>query len=400
MEWRKKLSPGAKETTDIVISIVFVTTLIAFIINQPVLFMVTGLLVSYILVSTLYDKKIGDQLHLHNKKTEIRLFPKEVGEIELNLHHNSHLPIINGQLTFTLNYNVKPINKKFIVKEDEEETKCQVPFSIYKKGLTTIKIPIKAIKRGTTKVQHIEIQFPHIVNFHHITLHFHKPYLTEIIVYPEQTIVHGLNDRRQRAIGEETSPYSLYEDTLYPIGTRGYVPTDSFSRIHWKATARKQSLQTKVYERSQNTSTAVIVNISETSHLGNRYVSPHLEELLSITRYVSQTLLQNGTPTTLFINAKKLGFPPYRSFQFVNGKQDIQVMLECLARIKPAELVTNPVTMAYDIIWKKTGPIHYVFIGTWETEFPHIQQQVKQNDGQMTLVHHEDGETILKGIRT
>ena len=49
-------------------------------------------------------------------------------------------------------------------------------------------------------------------------------------------------------------------------GVREYLPGDNFRHIHWKATARRQELQTKQFEPSASRPLAIFINIRTFNH--------------------------------------------------------------------------------------------------------------------------------------
>ncbi|NLT34734.1 MAG: DUF58 domain-containing protein [Gaiellales bacterium] len=70
----------------------------------------------------------------------------------------------------------------------------------------------------------------------------------EIIVYPRlleprQVMLPSLNP-----VGDSVSANRVFEDPSRTVGIRDYSPGDSLRRIHWKATARRSSLQVRIFE--------------------------------------------------------------------------------------------------------------------------------------------------------
>src|SRR5262249_20412066 len=71
-----------------------------------------------------------------------------------------------------------------------------------------------------------------------------------IIVYPRLYTLPELGLPAERPFGERRGFDRLFEDPARPSGLRDYRPGDSLRRIDWKASARSQALQSRVYEPS------------------------------------------------------------------------------------------------------------------------------------------------------
>jgi uncharacterized protein (DUF58 family) len=71
-----------------------------------------------------------------------------------------------------------------------------------------------------------------------------------IMVLPKVIALSGYDIASKRPIGEVRMTYRLYEDPTRISGVREYIPGDPLQRVHWRATARTGTLQSKVYEPS------------------------------------------------------------------------------------------------------------------------------------------------------
>jgi uncharacterized protein (DUF58 family) len=68
-----------------------------------------------------------------------------------------------------------------------------------------------------------------------------------LVVFPRVRPLSDLGIRPEDPFGVRRSPRRLYEDPLLPSGVRDYRPEDGFRRIHWPASARSGSLQSRVF---------------------------------------------------------------------------------------------------------------------------------------------------------
>ena len=84
-------------------------------------------------------------------------------------------------------------------------------------------------------------------------------YLT---IYPRLFAIPPLRIPSNRPIGEARSTKRIYEDATRIVGVRDYLPGDSLSKIHWKASAHSGSLATKLCEPSSSVEVHMILNLA------------------------------------------------------------------------------------------------------------------------------------------
>lgn len=88
------------------------------------------------------------------------------------------------------------------------------------------------------------------------------PTLNWLIVYPRVLPIEELGLPPKDPFGEIKAQQRIFEDPSRTIGVRDHHPDDGFRRVHWKATARKQKLQVKVYEPTTSFTLVTFVNVA------------------------------------------------------------------------------------------------------------------------------------------
>jgi len=337
MQWKKEFGGNLRGTYDMLITICLLMAVLAFFTNKPNVFLVVGVVFAFVFLSKMYDKYIGHGISLVNKRRTYRMFPGDEVEMDLRLKNSSWLPIINGKLQFYARNVIQ--NDRFFTVAHRKVNLYEIPLSIVNKGDAYVTMKVEAEKRGVTRMNGIEYHFPHLMSFENITLILRDFYRTEFIVYPTPLPVKGLEERFHVTIGSQRTTFSPFEDQLSPVGTRDYLPSDPFHRINWKASARTQSLQTKVYERVHDITWVFVINISESTRLKNTYLSPHIEKILSYVTYMCQFATEKGYAYEIHINARKAGSPPYFYLHEGEGKEHLRWALEFLARVNTDELI-------------------------------------------------------------
>lgn len=87
----------------------------------------------------------------------------------------------------------------------------------------------------------------------------------------------------QRPIHQVPRRRSIFEDPSRFMGVRDYRPGDGMRRIHWRATARSQRLQVKLFEPSVLTGVLLAVDMGLASYPQTRRDSTAIDPLLEFT---------------------------------------------------------------------------------------------------------------------
>ncbi len=103
-----------------------------------------------------------------------------------------------------------------------------------------------------------------------------------LIVYPQVRPLPELGFPPKDPFGEIKARQRIFEDPSRTIGVRDYGPGDEFKRIHWKATARRQELQVKVYEPTTTSQLVLMVNIATLPKYWQGVIPERLERTLSV----------------------------------------------------------------------------------------------------------------------
>lgn len=78
------------------------------------------------------------------------------------------------------------------------------------------------------------------------------PVEEQILVYPQYKEIASWSWEKGEQLGRLRSKQP-WQEQAFASGIRNYIPGDRLSHIHWKASARFQSLKTKEFEQSQST---------------------------------------------------------------------------------------------------------------------------------------------------
>ncbi|MBN1937145.1 MAG: DUF58 domain-containing protein [Anaerolineae bacterium] len=156
-----------------------------------------------------------------------------------------------------------------------------------------------------------------------------------LIVYPKVLPIDQLGLPSKNPFGEIRSRERIFEDPARTVGVRDHFSSDGFRHIHWKATARKQDLQVKVYEPTTSFTLMVFLNVATLERYWMGTIPNLLERCISVAASVSSYAVDQKWVTGLIVN----GCVPHsdQPIKVLPGRdpQQLTRILEALAAVRP-----------------------------------------------------------------
>lgn len=155
------------------------------------------------------------------------------------------------------------------------------------------------------------------------------------IVYPKVEGLADLGLPPKEPFGPAKAQRQLFADPSRTVGVRDHHPEDDFRRIHWKATARRQQLQSRVYEPSTAHNLVVILNVATLARHWQGYIPEWLERVVSVAASIAAYASEQRWPVGLIANGalpesdQALKVPPGRS------PGQLTRIMEALAAVSP-----------------------------------------------------------------
>ncbi|MFQ5577079.1 MAG: DUF58 domain-containing protein, partial [Anaerolineae bacterium] len=155
-----------------------------------------------------------------------------------------------------------------------------------------------------------------------------------LIIYPQVKPVAGLDLPAKTLFGPAVADRRMLEDPVYLRGVRPYQPQDSLRYIHWKATARTDALQTKMFEPTTAPAVVFLVNVATFSKSWRGIDPVLLERVVSVAAslcaYAVEQKLMVGLSAngTAYRSDQQLRVLPSRS------PQQLTRLLEALASVR------------------------------------------------------------------
>ncbi|MGY3716504.1 DUF58 domain-containing protein [Sutcliffiella cohnii] len=361
-------------------SISWVLIFISFFINSTILLVIGSGYFFFFIANYMYLNWVGKRLEVDFPEERVKTFTGEEGVIKVRIRQPSLLPIFFGKLTITTDKN---INFKDSV-ELRYSNELDIPFHVYGRNELILEVPFQSIKRGVAKIHKVQIEVDHFIGFGKVILNLLNNRKYEVIVYPEKKVVSGVERMVPKNEGTYPTRSSFYEDKNTIIGTRNYESGDSFNKIHWKATARLSSLQTKVHERASQFTWLFVLDIR----------SSNLEDRIKGISYLLQYATKYNISFGLLVNIKKFGNPSYYVLPFGEGKRQLQTALEFLARVDKNCVVINSLSFTR-IVSNYVSPYVILCMDEEETEKYSIR---KSSQCYVLDVSREDAVLTLKKV--
>jgi len=110
----------------------------------------------------------------------------------------------------------------------------------------------------------------------------HYPKLDWLIIYPEVRPIHVLTIPPKEPFGDVKARQRIFEDASRAAGVRDYAAQDALKHIHWKATARRQRLQTKVFEPTTTFQLVIFLNMVTMPRHWHGTIPDLLERVVSV----------------------------------------------------------------------------------------------------------------------
>lgn len=160
------------------------------------------------------------------------------------------------------------------------------------------------------------------------------PATDDLIVYPRILPLERLGVLARQPLGEMRAGQPIFEDPSRTVGIREYRPDDALKRIHWKASARRQQLQARVYEPTTTLHTMLVLGLEGFSDTPGEAEDRFELAVTAIASLASHGFAQHQA-VGLLVNG---GFPDGRACLCLPpaaGREDLTRILEALACLVP-----------------------------------------------------------------
>ncbi|GGB64995.1 DUF58 domain-containing protein [Fictibacillus barbaricus] len=320
-----------------------------------------GLIIMFLYGATLLQfKSASRELMIDQAKQVYRLFPGDSDEFYVKLLHKGKWPSFRGELIFTHRDVISEKNIQDVNQGSKGRIELKRPFAIYRRTAFTQVVPFVALRRGTTRISNVTLQIHDPLQISGQSLGYQNLFPVEIIVYPKPHPVHRIEHLFHEGSGESARPFALFENASLPAGNREYSFGDAFHKLHWKATARTGTLQTKVFEKTVVYHWTFVYTILP-DHKDMKS-SEAMEREISYLAYMCQFAAEKGIPFEVYINFKLPG--PLGMYHVPTGSGALHLsrILEGLARIDRSNVTVRPIIMWTKMDRNFAGSVPFIIL--------------------------------------
>lgn len=313
------------------IALSIITVIFGLLLKQPTLLAVASLLLTVVGVSWVWNRYALHGVEYERTFSERRVFQGELVELVIRVTNRKLLPLswlrVDDQVLADL------------VLLDREVLPSSQPEIGYLSGLFALRwyervnrrYRLKPHRRGFYAFGPVELRSGDFFGlFEQRQTLLRKEWL---IVYPEVRSLEQLGLPTKDPFGDSKAWQRIFEDPARTVGVREYQPEDSFRRIHWKASARLQRFQSRLYEPTTSHHLAIFLNVATFPRPWRGIVPDVLEEAIRVAASIANYGVTEKYQVGLLANGSVPGSDQPLKVLPSRDPQQLTRILEALAAV-------------------------------------------------------------------
>ncbi len=242
------------------IVLAIILTVSGLIFRQRGLILVAVLLLTIVPIAWLWNRYALRSLGYERLFSERRAFPDETVELTLRVSNQKLLPVGWLRIEDQFPLAVPLSNEELLPAQSSSFGHLITAFSLRWYQRVSRRYQLHCPQRG-----YYRFGPAHLTSGDLFGLFSQEGWQKEddwLIVYPKVVPIAELGLLSKEPFGETKARQRIFEDPMRTIGVRDHQPEDSFKHVHWKATARQQRLQTRVYEPTTSFNLIIFLNVA------------------------------------------------------------------------------------------------------------------------------------------
>uniref|UniRef100_A0A831X773 DUF58 domain-containing protein n=1 Tax=Thermorudis peleae TaxID=1382356 RepID=A0A831X773_9BACT len=227
--------------------------------GQPALSLLSTAVLAAAVVGWLWARSSLDQVELAISLSESRVFPDESVVLAVSLVNRSWRPVPWLDLTLQISDRLRVRDFEVVPSSWYGMNALHLTTALRWYERVRLTFTLDCPERGAFVVGPAELRAGDLFGF--FARSERRAVSQPLLVYPRRVPLGELGLPARYPFGETRLQRYLLTDPTRPIGVRDYHPEDSFRTIHWKATARAQRIQVKVFEPTAAVQVGIFLNL-------------------------------------------------------------------------------------------------------------------------------------------
>ncbi|MCH7712171.1 MAG: DUF58 domain-containing protein [Chloroflexi bacterium] len=241
-----------------------ILVLIGLVSSQGLLMVLGSMVIIMTLTAKLWEKYAFRRVTHYRTLSQSRAFIGDTLEYTVTLSNDKVLPLIWVDMEDPFPEGLQLIGAKLKGTGIEVNRQHSIATSLLPYQKASWKYTLKCAARGYHRIGPVRLRSGDIFGFTSVEVHLSA--LDHVLVYPRVVDLDQLIFPEQNPMGDARGKRPLYQDQSRFLALRDYLPTDPMKHIDWKASARHQSLQTKVFEPVVSLKVLIAMNATTSEH--------------------------------------------------------------------------------------------------------------------------------------
>lgn len=302
---------------------------VAVALGQTGLALICALLLVTAGLARLWSRWALTRVSYERRLSQPRAFPDDEVELTIKITNRKALPLASLQVFDKLPTNLS-INAPVTLSGMRQAQTLQRRTSLrwYESVVWRYRVRPKA--RGSYRIGPVQLFSGDPFGLYSVDVD-HEIF-TSLLVYPRLLNLPELGLPATNPLGDRRAQ-ALLRDPMRTIGVRNYAPSDPLKDVHWTATARTGSLQSRVYEPTTARSLALFLDLDTFEFYYEGLDPEHVERMISAVATLARHGLDDGYAVGLYANGAPAEFEHLVRLPAGRNPAQLGLIMETLARL-------------------------------------------------------------------
>ncbi len=246
--------------TDAWIALAVVFGLLGVLFRQDALVVMSTILLMVIAVAWVWNRYALRSVRYQRHFSERRAFVGEEVTLSVQVTNGKRLPVAWLKAEDELPLALPLINERLAPSHKETVGYLVNLYSLRWRERVTRRFRIACVQRGFYTFGPVRLQASDVFGLFSASEVDEKE--DTLIIYPQVLPLEALGLPPIHSFGDAKAEEPLFADPSRAVGVRDHQPYDGQKHIHWKASARQQRLQVKVYEPTTSPQWVIFLNVN------------------------------------------------------------------------------------------------------------------------------------------